>query len=147
MTIPSARAVQLAVAAQLRTILKANGYRTDAGRAVMTGAGRIPDGSVVMALGAVEEQSTGRAGNNALRCQMNMTATAQVDGIDDDALDLAHAVLADIKRALKTFTPPAGLLRGVAQYRTGRVDPLPEEGVDVTLVSVEIGVEYDDPAD
>ncbi|PRP70885.1 hypothetical protein BUE93_09500 [Chromobacterium amazonense] len=124
-----------------------NGYRTNIGQFVQIEGAQLRDDEPVLVICGLEEDISGRAGAGQYRCSAAMTLQAQVCGIGPDYRRQAHNILADIKRCLRANSMPPGLLRGAVQLSKTKIEPMPDEGAGVTLATVELTVEYDDPAE
>lgn len=148
MTEPTPLLIRKAMLDLLRGITKDNGYRTDIGKTVPIDGFPPPTGVTKLDLSDFEETSDGLNGCDKYRCGAVFTASADVLGWEESDYVEAHHIQSDVKKALKAYVPPQGLMVGCPSYKSSQVGKARDaEGVSLLIVDVSFTIRYDDPAE
>lgn len=131
----------LGLTARLQLIRLANGYETDCGQVVFRGR-RVPDENKLPCLVIVEGEDRPA---DEQRGRVKVEAPYQIEGHvvcdPDNPNDAAHAVVADIKRAVFSGDVSFGGIVRDLRYGGRSISPR-EDGLSIVSASVEIVVTW-----
>lgn len=136
--------IAAAVAARIETIRTANGYATEIGVRVYRGRRKIDEGHLPCAVivEGDDEVPDMREGSTQAKIRQPFIIEGHTDCDPDNPNDAAHAIVADIKRAIFSGDLTlGGLTRSAVRYAGRSIAPR-EDGLSIVSAAVEISIEF-----